>query len=142
MTFSSKILKVDQNQQVMIPWCGYLWLNGSCAVLIKFVLSFSFSGWISSLTGLNKSIPVGIMMIIIAALFTASAVISLVMFKKVSHTLFIFFLHSCGVTKCCLYNACIFYRLKWGRIALNKRNWEVSPQLKGRWMHWTLWLYS
>uniref|UniRef100_A0A8D1LDK6 Secretory carrier-associated membrane protein n=1 Tax=Sus scrofa TaxID=9823 RepID=A0A8D1LDK6_PIG len=40
-------------------------------------------GWISSLTGLNQSIPVGIMMIIIAALFTASAVISLVMFKKV-----------------------------------------------------------
>ncbi|GAB0209980.1 hypothetical protein GRJ2_003463700 [Grus japonensis] len=40
------------------------------------------SGWISSLTGLNKSIPVGIMMIIIAALFTVSAVISLVMFKK------------------------------------------------------------
>ena len=40
-------------------------------------------GWISSLTGLNKSVPVGIMMIIIAALFTASAVISLVMFKKV-----------------------------------------------------------
>ncbi|XP_075595190.1 secretory carrier-associated membrane protein 1-like isoform X2 [Balearica regulorum gibbericeps] len=43
----------------------------------------AFSGWISSLTGLNKSIPVGIMMIIIAALFTISAVISLVMFKKV-----------------------------------------------------------
>lgn len=46
-----------------------------------------FSGWISSLTGLNRSIPVGIMMIIIAALFTASAVISLVMFKKVSNCL-------------------------------------------------------
>ncbi|EMP29283.1 Secretory carrier-associated membrane protein 1, partial [Chelonia mydas] len=43
----------------------------------------AFSGWISSLTGLNESIPVGIMMIIITALFTASAVISLVMFKKV-----------------------------------------------------------
>ncbi|ELW70028.1 secretory carrier-associated membrane protein 1 isoform X2 [Tupaia chinensis] len=43
----------------------------------------AFSGWISSLTGLNQNIPVGIMMIIIAALFTASAVISLVMFKKV-----------------------------------------------------------
>ncbi|KAM4754256.1 secretory carrier-associated membrane protein 1-like isoform 3-T3 [Cyanocitta cristata] len=43
----------------------------------------AFSGWISSLTSLNKSIPVGIMMTIIAALFTASAVISLVMFKKV-----------------------------------------------------------
>ncbi|NXB90170.1 SCAM1 protein, partial [Vidua chalybeata] len=40
-------------------------------------------GWISSLTSLNKSIPVGIMMTIIAALFTASAIISLVMFKKV-----------------------------------------------------------
>ncbi|NWT34015.1 SCAM1 protein, partial [Cardinalis cardinalis] len=40
-------------------------------------------GWISSLTSLNKSIPVGIMMTIIAALFTASAVISLIMFKKV-----------------------------------------------------------
>ncbi|MEE6458510.1 hypothetical protein FKM82_000315 [Ascaphus truei] len=39
-------------------------------------------GWISALTGLNKSTPVGIMMIMIAALFTASAVISLVMFKK------------------------------------------------------------
>nr|XP_024646544.1 secretory carrier-associated membrane protein 1 isoform X2 [Macaca nemestrina] len=44
-------------------------------------------GWISSLTGLNQNIPVGIMMIIIAALFTASAVISLVMFKKVSEML-------------------------------------------------------
>ncbi|KAJ8261261.1 hypothetical protein COCON_G00169840 [Conger conger] len=40
-------------------------------------------GWITALTGLNKSIPVGIMMILIAALFTASAVISLIMFKKV-----------------------------------------------------------
>ncbi|XP_074388235.1 secretory carrier-associated membrane protein 1-like isoform X8 [Zonotrichia albicollis] len=43
----------------------------------------SESGWISSLTSLNKSIPVGIMMTIIAALFTASAVISLIMFKKI-----------------------------------------------------------
>ncbi|XP_030921440.1 secretory carrier-associated membrane protein 1-like isoform X2 [Geospiza fortis] len=48
----------------------------------------AFSGWISSLTSLNKSIPVGIMMTIIAALFTASAVISLIMFKKVSYLLF------------------------------------------------------
>ncbi|XP_005992694.1 secretory carrier-associated membrane protein 1 isoform X2 [Latimeria chalumnae] len=40
-------------------------------------------GWISALTGLNKSIPVGIMMIIIAALFTVSATISIIMFKKV-----------------------------------------------------------
>ncbi|KAJ8380399.1 hypothetical protein SKAU_G00011770 [Synaphobranchus kaupii] len=40
-------------------------------------------GWISALTGLNKSVPVGIIMILISALFTASAVISLIMFKKV-----------------------------------------------------------
>ncbi|XP_018412774.1 PREDICTED: secretory carrier-associated membrane protein 1 isoform X3 [Nanorana parkeri] len=40
-------------------------------------------GWISALTALNMNIPVGIMMIIISALFTASAVISLAMFKKV-----------------------------------------------------------
>ncbi|XP_016306766.1 secretory carrier-associated membrane protein 1 [Sinocyclocheilus anshuiensis] len=45
------------------------------------------SGWISALTGLNTSIPVGIIMILIAALFTASAVISLIMFKKV-HALY------------------------------------------------------
>lgn len=43
------------------------------------------SGWISALTCLNTSIPVGIIMILIAALFTASAVISLIMFKKVTN---------------------------------------------------------
>ncbi|XP_044029007.1 secretory carrier-associated membrane protein 1-like isoform X3 [Siniperca chuatsi] len=43
----------------------------------------SFSGWISALTGLNRSIPVGIIMILIAALFTSLAVMSLIMFKKV-----------------------------------------------------------
>nr|XP_046230317.1 secretory carrier-associated membrane protein 1-like isoform X2 [Scatophagus argus] len=41
------------------------------------------SGWISALTGLNQSIPVGIIMILIAALFTSLAVMSLIMFKKV-----------------------------------------------------------
>lgn len=40
-------------------------------------------GWISALTALNQNIPVGIMMILIAALFTGSAVVSLAMFKKV-----------------------------------------------------------
>ncbi|KAL4617522.1 secretory carrier-associated membrane protein 1 [Arapaima gigas] len=47
------------------------------------IASWGACGWISALTGLNKSIPVGIIMILIAALFTASAVISLIMFKKV-----------------------------------------------------------
>ncbi|XP_062340147.1 secretory carrier-associated membrane protein 1-like [Osmerus eperlanus] len=41
------------------------------------------SGWISALTGLNTSVPVGIIMILIAALFTALAVMSIIMFKKV-----------------------------------------------------------
>ncbi|XP_078531341.1 secretory carrier-associated membrane protein 1 [Lissotriton helveticus] len=45
--------------------------------------SWGNCGWISALTGLNKSITVGVMMLIIAALFTVSAVMSLVMFKKV-----------------------------------------------------------
>ena len=42
------------------------------------------SGWISALTGLNKSIPVGIIMILIAGLFTSLAAMSLIMFKKVN----------------------------------------------------------
>uniref|UniRef100_A0A3B4AU60 Secretory carrier-associated membrane protein n=1 Tax=Periophthalmus magnuspinnatus TaxID=409849 RepID=A0A3B4AU60_9GOBI len=46
-----------------------------------------FSGWIAALTGLNKSIPVGIIMLLIAALFTALSVGSLIMFKKV-HALY------------------------------------------------------
>uniref|UniRef100_A0A671QN31 Secretory carrier-associated membrane protein n=1 Tax=Sinocyclocheilus anshuiensis TaxID=1608454 RepID=A0A671QN31_9TELE len=51
------------------------------------IAGWGASGWISALTGLNTSIPVGIIMILIAALFTASAVISLIMFKKV-HALY------------------------------------------------------
>lgn len=46
------------------------------------------SGWIASLTGLNASIPVGIIMLLIAALFTALSVCSLIMFKKVSRQAF------------------------------------------------------
>ncbi|XP_026052707.1 secretory carrier-associated membrane protein 1-like [Carassius auratus] len=51
------------------------------------ITGWGASGWISALTGLNTSIPVGIIMILIAALFTALAVISLIMFKKV-HALY------------------------------------------------------
>lgn len=47
------------------------------------ITSWGASGWISALTCLNKSIIVGIIMILIAALFTSLAVMSLVMFKKV-----------------------------------------------------------
>uniref|UniRef100_G3NRI3 Secretory carrier-associated membrane protein n=1 Tax=Gasterosteus aculeatus aculeatus TaxID=481459 RepID=G3NRI3_GASAC len=44
-------------------------------------------GWIAALTGLNTNIPVGIIMLLISALFTALSVGSLVMFKKV-HALY------------------------------------------------------
>uniref|UniRef100_A0A3B3DUT7 Secretory carrier-associated membrane protein n=1 Tax=Oryzias melastigma TaxID=30732 RepID=A0A3B3DUT7_ORYME len=44
-------------------------------------------GWIAALTGLNTNIPVGIIMLLIAALFTALSVGSLIMFKKV-HALY------------------------------------------------------
>uniref|UniRef100_A0A3B5APR9 Secretory carrier-associated membrane protein n=1 Tax=Stegastes partitus TaxID=144197 RepID=A0A3B5APR9_9TELE len=47
----------------------------------------AFSGWIAALTGLNTSVPVGIIMLLIAALFTTLSVGSLIMFKKV-HALY------------------------------------------------------
>ncbi|XP_015244548.1 PREDICTED: secretory carrier-associated membrane protein 1 isoform X1 [Cyprinodon variegatus] len=51
------------------------------------ITGWGASGWISALTGLNKSIPVGILMILVAALFTSLAVLSLIMFKKI-HALY------------------------------------------------------
>lgn len=68
-----------------LPCVPVVVLRGTLTNFPNLIFLFH-SGWISSLTGLNKNIPVGIMMIIIAALFTASAVVSLVMFKKVSGT--------------------------------------------------------
>ncbi|XP_040052898.1 secretory carrier-associated membrane protein 1 isoform X1 [Gasterosteus aculeatus] len=47
------------------------------------ISSWGTSGWISALIALNRSVPVGIIMILIAALFTAEAVLSLIMLKKV-----------------------------------------------------------
>uniref|UniRef100_A0A1A8HAW5 Secretory carrier-associated membrane protein n=1 Tax=Nothobranchius korthausae TaxID=1143690 RepID=A0A1A8HAW5_9TELE len=47
------------------------------------IAGWGASGWISALTCLNTSIPVGILMILVAALFTSLAVLSLIMFKKV-----------------------------------------------------------
>ncbi|XP_029024591.1 secretory carrier-associated membrane protein 1-like isoform X2 [Betta splendens] len=41
------------------------------------------SGWISALTALNKKVIVGILMILVAAMFTTLAVLSLIMFKKI-----------------------------------------------------------
>ncbi|XP_014845719.1 PREDICTED: secretory carrier-associated membrane protein 1-like [Poecilia mexicana] len=51
------------------------------------ITSWGTCGWIAALTGLNTSIPVGIIMLLIAALFTALSVGSLIMFKKV-HALY------------------------------------------------------
>lgn len=60
--------------------------NGSLAVCsVKGPLLIR-SGWISALTGLNKNTPVGIIMIIVAVLFTSLATMSLIMFKKVGPT--------------------------------------------------------
>lgn len=47
------------------------------------ITGWGTSGWISALTCLNTSIVVGILMILIALLFSALAVMSLFMFKKV-----------------------------------------------------------
>lgn len=76
--------------KIQINLCDAQFVYKSKAVLVglKEFLIFSFcffahSGWISALTGLNESIPVGIIMILIAALFTSLAVMSLIMFKKV-----------------------------------------------------------
>ncbi|XP_061655657.1 secretory carrier-associated membrane protein 1-like isoform X3 [Phyllopteryx taeniolatus] len=43
----------------------------------------AFNGWISALTCLNANVAVGVLTILVAALFTALVVMSLVMFKKV-----------------------------------------------------------
>ncbi|KAM3600002.1 uncharacterized protein V6R79_015623 [Siganus canaliculatus] len=51
------------------------------------ITGWGASGWISALSGLNKNVPVGIIMILVAALFTALAVMSLLMFKKI-HALY------------------------------------------------------
>lgn len=61
--------------------CNQLMCVISQCDLTDFVV---LSGWISALTGLNHNVPVGIIMILIAALFTSLAVLSLIMFKKVS----------------------------------------------------------
>lgn len=53
---------------------------------LTLTLFCSASGWIAALTGLNTSIPVGIIMLLIAALFTALSVGSLIMFKKVTQS--------------------------------------------------------
>lgn len=55
-------------------------IHNDCSVFF----SASTSGWILALIGLNTSVPVGIIMLLIAALFTALSVGSLIMFKKVS----------------------------------------------------------
>ncbi|XP_075885661.1 secretory carrier-associated membrane protein 1-like isoform X2 [Nelusetta ayraudi] len=51
------------------------------------ITGWGASGWISALTGLNTNVTVGIIMILIAALFTSQAVMSLFMFKKI-HALY------------------------------------------------------
>lgn len=60
--------------------------EGALTFMLCFLFCFFTSGWIAALTGLNTSIPVGIIMLLIAALFTALSVGSLIMFKKVTQS--------------------------------------------------------
>uniref|UniRef100_A0A8C6THR7 Secretory carrier-associated membrane protein n=1 Tax=Neogobius melanostomus TaxID=47308 RepID=A0A8C6THR7_9GOBI len=72
------------------PLYGAFRSDSSFRFLSSFLSIFAnseFTGWIAALTGLNTSIPVGIIMLLIAALFTALSVGSLIMFKKV-HALY------------------------------------------------------
>ncbi|XP_071322357.1 secretory carrier-associated membrane protein 1-like isoform X1 [Trachinotus anak] len=73
----------DSSFRFFIFFFVYISQFGIYVVQCIGITGWGASGWISALTGLNRSIPVGIIMILIAALFTSLAVMSLIMFKKV-----------------------------------------------------------
>ncbi|KAM4527488.1 secretory carrier-associated membrane protein 1-like [Odontesthes bonariensis] len=73
----------DSSFRFFIFFFVYICQFGIYVIQCIGISGWGASGWISALTGLNRSIPVGIMMILIAALFTSLAVLSLIMFKKV-----------------------------------------------------------
>lgn len=67
-----------------LVFCGDSMSSQDVGDLTHSLVCFSCSGWIAALTGLNANIPVGIIMLLISALFTALSVGSLIMFKKVT----------------------------------------------------------
>ncbi|XP_072228110.1 secretory carrier-associated membrane protein 1-like [Leuresthes tenuis] len=73
----------DSSFRFFIFFFVYICQFGIYVIQCIGISGWGASGWISALIALNKSIPVGIMMILIAALFTSLAVLSLIMFKKV-----------------------------------------------------------
>lgn len=77
----------DSSFRFFIFFFVYVCQVGVYALQSIGLTSWGTSGWISALTCLNTSIIVGILMILIAALFTSLAIMSLVMFKRV-HTMY------------------------------------------------------
>lgn len=75
--------RIDSSFRFFIFFFIYVCQIGIYVIQSIGIAGWGASGWISALTGLNKSIPVGIIMILVAALFTTLAVLSLIMFKKV-----------------------------------------------------------
>ncbi|KAM9306781.1 secretory carrier-associated membrane protein 1-like [Pholidichthys leucotaenia] len=82
-----RAFKSDSSFNFFIFFFIYICQFGIYVIQCIGIVGWGASGWISALTALNKSTPVGIIMVLIAALFTALAVLSLIMFKKV-HTLY------------------------------------------------------
>uniref|UniRef100_A0AAZ3QE62 Secretory carrier-associated membrane protein n=1 Tax=Oncorhynchus tshawytscha TaxID=74940 RepID=A0AAZ3QE62_ONCTS len=82
-TFSTSLSRSDSSFRFFVFFFVYICQFGVHVMQSIGISGWGASGWISALTGLNKSIPVGIIMILIAALFTALATMSLIMFKKV-----------------------------------------------------------
>lgn len=77
----------DSSFRFFIFFFVYICQFGVYVIQCIGISGWGASGWISALTELNRNVSVGVIMILIAALFTALAVMSLVMFKKI-HTLY------------------------------------------------------
>ncbi|XP_068608814.1 secretory carrier-associated membrane protein 1-like [Brachionichthys hirsutus] len=75
--------RIDSSFRFFVFFFVYICQFGIYVIQCIGLTGWGTSGWVSALIALNRSIPVGILMILIAALFTSLAVMSLVMFKKV-----------------------------------------------------------
>lgn len=73
----------DSSFRFFIFFFVYICQFGIYVVQCIGISGWGTSGWISALTCLNTNIPVGIIMILIAALFTSLAFMSFIMFNKV-----------------------------------------------------------
>lgn len=51
--------------------------------------SFNYSGWICAIAAIGKNKAVGVIMMVVAAFFTATAALAIVLFKMVSSSRFL-----------------------------------------------------